>query len=155
MGALAKGIFFAHPLETMLTTLQGALYNAFAPMRSELDAWLLIERRGHGLNRKEITIGAIETVVSMLLRSPLMTALVAFQVLVLLALWIGVGAALARCFKLPGAYRTWTIYLTFIALLFIGLAAGGEACQRFRVPVIPLLAIATRLGYFGSAVKTS
>jgi hypothetical protein len=32
--------------------------------------------------------------------------------------------------------------------MFVGLAGGGEASQRFRVPVVPLLAIVAGLGFF-------
>jgi hypothetical protein len=155
MASAATRVFLAYPAETMLTTFQGALYNAFAPMRSELGAWLMLEGRGRGLNRQKITPGAIEKVLRKVLRSPLMTALIAFQMVVLLALWSGVAVALVRSFNGTAAYRKWVIYLTLVALLFLGLAAGGEACQRFRVPVIPLLAIVAGLGFFGSAIESN
>lgn len=145
MESRAERIFIQHPFETLEMTAQGTIYAAMAPMRSELAAWLTIGKRENGLTL--ITGAWVKKLIQQLMHSPIIAVLMVYQLLVDGALWLGVLFALVNCLHASRAYRIWVIYLTLVGLLFIGLAAGGEACPRFRVPVFPILAVVAGLGY--------
>jgi hypothetical protein len=148
LNAAAKHILLAYPFQTIEVTIEGTLYNAIAPMRSELSAWLLMGAREHGLNSLNMTVGASRNLLRKLLSSPLIAFLVGIQLLTMLVLWAGLTIALWRSLRASYEYRVWCTYLAVIAVMFVGLAGGGEASQRFRVPVVPLLAIVAGLGFF-------
>jgi len=82
------------------------------------------------------------------LGSPMLSALIGFQMLMIIAMWGGVIWALLRCLHAPADYRVWTVYLTLVSIVLLVTGAGGEADVRFRIPVVPLLAIVAALGYF-------
>jgi hypothetical protein len=147
MSAKAKKILLAYPKQTLLMTVQGTIYNAIAPMRSDLSSWLLIGPRENGLQTNGISVGALKTLLHKILSSPLIAALITIQMAVNLALWIGVGLALWHCLKSSAEYRIWCLYLGGVGILFLALAGGPEACARFRVPSFPLLAVVAGLGY--------
>jgi hypothetical protein len=151
LNAVAKNVLLAHPFQTMEVTMEGTLYNAIAPMRSELSAWLLMGPRESGLNSLNMTVGASRNLFRKLLSSPLMAFLVGIQLLTMLVLWAGLIIALWRSLSASYEYRVWCTYLAVIAVMFVGLAGGGEASQRFRVPVVPLLAIVAGFGFFNGA----
>ncbi len=148
LDAVAKRILVTYPIQTIEVTLEGTLYNAIAPMRSELSAWMLIGNRESGLNALNMTAGAMRSLSRKLLSSPLMALLVGFQLLMTLTIWFGVAVALWRSLRASYEYRIWCVYLAVIGVMFVTLAGGGEASQRFRMPVVPLLAIVAGLGFF-------
>jgi hypothetical protein len=145
----AKNVLLTYPFQTLEVTMEGTLYNAIAPMRSELSAWLLIGSRESGLNSLNMTVGASRTLLRKLLSSPMIAFLAGIQLLTTLVLWVGLIVALWRSLRASYEYRVWCTYLAVIVVMFVGLAGGGEASQRFRVPVVPLLAIVAGLGFFG------
>jgi 4-amino-4-deoxy-L-arabinose transferase-like glycosyltransferase len=144
-------ILMSHPGEAVKATIQGAVYMAIVPDRSMLARQLGL-RGGYrelqvGLNAGAPNVGRFKTEINRIRESPTLVALLAFQMLLLGAMWMGCACALIRCRRASGAYRVWVLFLGGVAVMFIVLAAGGEAAVRFRAPVVPLLAIVASLGY--------
>ncbi len=144
-------VLLSHPYEALEATIQGAIYMAIVPDRSMLARQLGL-RGGYrelqvGLNAGAPNVGRFKTEINRLLQSPTLVALMGFQMLLILAMWTGFACALFRCRQASRVYRLWVLYLAGVAMMFIVLAAGGEAAVRFRVPVVPLLAIVASLGY--------
>lgn len=152
MNRLAFGVLAAHPIEALVMTLQSAVYLAVTPMRSPVARMMSTAgaTAGDGLNAGAPSVSRIRATLRTMLESPLLTAMVLFEALLALFLWIGVGFALIRCVSADRNYRLWVLYLFVTGLFLMMLAAGGEANVRFRSPTIPLLAAAAALGYFPS-----
>jgi hypothetical protein len=151
MTEAGQQILLSHPGEALKATIQGTIYMAIVPDRSMLARQLGL-RGGYrelqvGLNAGAPNVGRFKREINRILQSPTLVALLAFQMLLISAMWIGCAFALRRCWRGSPVYRLWVIYLAGVAMLFILLAAGGEAAVRFRVPVVPLLAIVASLGY--------
>jgi hypothetical protein len=149
MERLAMEQLMRRPLGALAMTAQSSVYLALTAVRSPLARLLGIEgwSAGNGLNAGAPSLTRFAAVVRKLWRSPLLAVLVVAQLLITLAIWVGVGRALSRCLNADREYRLWTLYLTGTAILLLVLAAGGEASARFRVPAIPLLGIVAALGY--------
>jgi len=81
---------------------------------------------------------ALANRIETMLRSPAMTALLGFQVALVLVGWVGVVGALLS----PIPRRGEMFVLVFIALTMLALASGPEAYARYRTPAIPFLVIA-------------
>ena len=150
MDRMAEGILLAHPIEAALMTIESAIYLALFPMRTQVA--LLVGTTGGstewGMSTGTPSVGRFRAQVDKMLRSPLLTVLVAFQMLMLMAVWAGVAWALLRCLRGSREYRIWVFYLTLVSMVLLVVGAGGEADVRFREPVVPLLAIVAALGYF-------
>jgi hypothetical protein len=143
MDRLAEDVLFAHPTETVAMTLENAAYVALFPMRTQV-AYVFGTSGGStgwGLGAGAPSAARFRTELSKTLHSPILSALIAFQVLMVLALWSGVIWALLRCWHAPISYRVWTLYLMLVSVLLLVTGTGGEADVRFREPVVPLLAI--------------
>jgi hypothetical protein len=157
MTKLGRRILLAHPCETFLMTLKAMAYIAIVPDRSGL-AWVLGLSGGYpqphvGLAARPFSLDLIGVEARHTWQSPVLMLLVIFQLAVIGFTWLGVIRGLLRANRTGVDYRLWILYLSALAILFIVLAAGDEATVRFRMPVVPLLAIAMGLGYFpGSAV---
>ncbi len=150
MDALAKEVLLAHPVEALAMTLENGAYIALFPMRTQL-AYLVGTSggsEGWGLSAGAPSASRFRTELGKVLRSPMLSALIAFQMLMIIAMWGGVIWALLRCLHAPADYRVWTVYLTLVSIVLLVTGAGGEADVRFRIPVVPLLAIVAALGYF-------
>jgi hypothetical protein len=150
MDSLAKQVLLAHPVQALEMTAQTSVYIALFPMRTQL-AYMIGTTggsEGWGLSAGTPSVSRFRTELDKMLHSPLLSALIAFQVLMTIAVWVGVAWALLRCLDAPAGYRAWTLYLTLVALVLIVIGAGGEADVRFREPVVPLLATVAALGYF-------
>jgi hypothetical protein len=152
MNTIGRSVLLSHPWEAAKATIQATLYMAIVPDRTMLARVLgLVGGYEHlrvGLNAGAPSATRVRGEFRRVLQSPTLVALLALQVLLTVVLWAGVGSAMFRCLRGSACYRIWTLYLTGVALLFIVLAAGGEASVRFRVPVVPLLAVVAALGYF-------
>jgi Dolichyl-phosphate-mannose-protein mannosyltransferase len=159
MTILGQQILLAHPHETFLMTLKAILYIAVVPDRSGL-AWVLGLPGGYpqphvGLATRPLSLGLIGVEVRHTLQSPVLMFLLIFQIALIGFVWLGVIRGLLRSKHTGADYRMWIRYLTAIAMLFIALAGGAEATVRFRVPIVPLLAVVTGLGYFPAAATAS
>ena len=150
MDQLSKEILLAHPMEAVAMTLENAAYIALFPMRTQLAYMLGISggTAGWGLSAGTPSVARFKTELDKVRSSPTLTALIAFQMLMGLAMWIGVIWALWRCRRVSADYRVWAMYLTLVSAMLLVIGAGGEADVRFREPVVPLLSIVTALGYF-------
>lgn len=149
MDRLAKDVLLAHPMETLAMTVENAGYIALFPMRTQL-AYVLGTSggsEGWGLSAGAPRTSRFKAELRKMLGSPILSILVAFQELTLLAMWAGVIWALLRCPRSSAEYRLWTLFPTLVSMVLLLTGAGGEADVRFRVPVVPLLAIVAALGY--------
>ena len=150
MNRLAEEVLLAHPMEALAMTLENTVYIALFPMRTQV-AYLVGTSGGSagwGLSAGAPSVTRFRAELGKMLRSPTLSALIAFQVLMELAMWAGVIWALFQCLRAPADYRVWTLYLTLVAMVLLVIGAGGEADVRFREPVVPLLAVVAALGYF-------
>jgi hypothetical protein len=150
MDSLAKQVLLAHPIQALEMTAETSVYIALFPMRTQL-AYMIGTTggsQGWGLSAGTPSVSRFRSELDKMLHSSVLSALIAFQVLMIVAMWVGVAWALLRCLYTPADYRVWTLYLTLVALVLIVIGAGGEADVRFREPVIPLLATVAALGYF-------
>ena len=148
MDRLAMDILLAHPMETLAMTVENAAYIALFPMRTQL-AYLLGTSGGSagwGLSTGAPRTSRFRAELRKMLSSPVLSATVALQELMLVAMWVGVLWALLRSPQSSAEYRLWTLFLTLLAIVLLVTGAGGEADVRFRVPVVPLLSIVAALG---------
>ncbi|HSR57392.1 MAG TPA: hypothetical protein VLL57_04350, partial [Candidatus Binataceae bacterium] len=150
MDRMAENVLLAHPIETALMTLESAIYLALFPMRTQVANLVGTSggSTGWGLSSGAPGAGRFKSELDKVLGSPVLSALIAFQMLMLLAMWAGVVWALLRCLRASHNYRVWVFYLTLVSMVLLVVGAGGEADVRFREPVVPLLAIVAALGYF-------
>jgi len=155
MQAAAKRILLADPWEAALIPVQGTIYNAIVPERTML-ARLLGVGGDYGKLKGRFygafTMKRVTSEVHSVLQSPVLTGLLLFQLVIIILMWAGIGRALFLCLHASAEYRVWVLYLTFISLFFLVIAAcGSGGAVRFRVPVAPLSAIVAALGYFPSS----
>ena len=155
MDRLSKEVLLAHPMEAVAMTLENATYITLFPMRTQLTYMLGIGggTAGWGLSAGSPSAARFNAELGKILRSPTLMVLLAFQMLMTLAMWVGVVWALWRCRRGSGEFRVWVLYLTVVSTMLLVSAAGGEADVRFRVPVIPLLAIISAMGYLPVLTK--
>ena len=93
--------------------------------------------------------GNVTTRVHEMLRSPLLTALVAVQCVTMIFVWTGVARALVGLGLKPTLERRMILIPFLLAIAFLGLSAGAESVARCRIPVMPLLAMIAAVGWFG------
>jgi len=158
MVRLAMPVLAANPLTTCAMTLESTAYLALSPMRARLAVFLGTAGSGtrwSGLSAGAPSIRRVFGVFREISKSPLLTTLVIFQMLALVFVWIGIARAMLRSLRASVAYRLWTLYPVTVAVVLLVMAAGGEADARFRLPVIPLLAVAASLGYFPRSNMTN
>jgi hypothetical protein len=152
MQAVGESILLADPWEAALMSVQGSIYNAIVPERTML-ARLLGVAGDYGKLKGRfygaLTMNRFMTEVRSTLQSPLLTGLLLFELVMVILMWAGVGRALFLCLHASAEYRVWILYLTLVSLFFLVTSAlGSGGAVRFRVPVVPLLAIVASLGYF-------
>lgn len=149
MDRMAEQVLFAHPIEAAVMTLESAAYIALFPMRTQVADLVGTGggSTGWGLSSGAPSAGRFRAELDKVLASPVLSALIAIEMLMLLAMWAGVVVALVRCVRAPRDYRLWVLYLTVVSLVLLVVGAGGEADVRFREPVVPLLAIVAALGW--------
>jgi hypothetical protein len=156
MMRLGKHIVVAHPREALIMTFESTLYMAAVPDRNAL-AWVLglhdwqIQPGQASLAAEPLTLTGVSAQILRTLQSPLLTFLVLFQGVLIGFTWLGMARALSLSLDRDRDYRLSILYLAAMAILFIVLAAGAEATVRFRMPIVPLLAIVMGLGYFPEA----
>jgi hypothetical protein len=157
MNRLAIPILVANPVQTLAMTIESTAYLALTPIRTPLAALVGTSggSGGTGLAAGAPSIGRVRDVVKQVLGSPLLAALVGFQIVMILFMWAGIARAGLRWPRATAGYRLWTAYPAAVGIILLIMAAGGEADARFRAPVVPLLAVAAALGYFPRASTAS
>jgi len=152
MNHRALRILASHPWETAVVTVQGFAWLLISPSRTLL-ANLLGTQGGSkelGPGSGRVTLSRLTRLLDEVAQSKLLTALIAFQFLVVAVVWTGVLLAILKVRKSSTEFRTWIIYLLAVAVLLLVAASGAEAAVRFRSVTMPLLAIAAAMGYFAS-----
>jgi len=157
MNRLAIGILKNRWHEALAMTLQSLVYLAVAPMRSPLARMLGTkgESSGIGLSGGALSFSRIRGALLRTWESPGLTFAVVVEVVLTVAVWIGVLLALVRVPTQLSRHSVPVVFLTATALLLLALAAGGEADVRFRAPISPLLAGVAALGYFPPRSKSA
>jgi hypothetical protein len=127
----------AHPLITAGMTLKGIAKNCFLPDRTDVANLMNctsaeVSATAGGIQKIKAAIGC-----------PSVFALMIFQIIVTILTWSGIVLALR--YSRPG-YKELCLLLAVAALLLLA-AAGPEAYSRFRVPAMPMIAIAASYGW--------
>jgi hypothetical protein len=143
-GRHALAIIAGHPLAYARVYVSSILSTLFRPIRSDIDIMLGYAAEPSGL--KEFG-GARAPVARRFFRetSPVTVALVVLQVLLLVLMY-----ALAAAAFVPGASARnpsgATAVVMALTVLYFVLLSGPETYARFRVPLVPVLAILAALG---------
>ena len=132
------------PGASLIMTLRCLAWLAIVPEHGNLDAYLATDAGGSYFAAS----GDVrESPWS--LHSPLFTALVALQFMMIVFVWAGVVRALVTLGHKSALERSLILIPLILAFAFLGLAAGAESIARYRLPVSPLLAILAASGWFG------
>lgn len=134
------------PGASLIMTLRCLAWLAIVPERGNLDAYLGTKA---GADSYFAASGNIRERIREMRRSPLLTALVVLQFLVIVFVWTGVVLSLATLGQKSSRERSLILIPLILTLAFLGLAAGAESIARYRLPVTPLLAILAASGWFG------
>jgi hypothetical protein len=129
-------------------TIRSFFWLAIVPDRSDLNVFLGL----HG--GTSVTYPASEGIARRLrdlLHSPVLTGLVALEVLGMIFIWLGVARAVVMVRQGRASPAFLLLIPLAIALLMILLAAGPEATGRMRTPAIPFLAMLAGVGWSDSA----
>jgi hypothetical protein len=133
-----------HPWAMIIVTLKGFLRNCFWVQRQAVGEFLF--GAGFDPGRQQRAFGNGHKLVSTLSYRWLSFVLfVEFVILVLT--WIGVGLALWSVRRTRPCLSGSIFILLFVSLLLLGVTAGPEASDRFRVPAMPALALVAAFGW--------
>ncbi len=141
----AVSTILAHPLLYAYIHLRGDFHMLFKPLRSTLDQQLGIAKG----DAVDLTALGTESSASILVRlraatSTFTLVLVTIQLVLLVCLYAATAVGIADSF-----FRKDELFLLMF-FLYIGyfclLSGGPEANARFRVPIMPLLAVAAGMG---------
>lgn len=144
----ALRILMHDPVVTFIVTARTLAWLAVVPDRGSLNELLGTHA---GATSYLAATAKLRERIRPLLRSPLLTALVTFQVALIVLTWIGVARALASI-RGKSAREAALILIPFsVALAMMILAAGAEAYARYRMPAMPFLAILAGIGWSGRA----
>jgi hypothetical protein len=139
--ARAVGIVAAHPFVLAGVTLKGFLKDSLLPGRSSLGQFL-----GHDVTVHDAGLGLRQRMLSTL-SSPLLAALYTQELLMTLFTWLGAALALRRVRGMTLQNSMVVLIPLFVSVLLLLAAAGPEASDRFRLPVVPMLAIVAGFGW--------
>jgi len=142
-------IIMSHPWTFTVMSIRALTRNSvMPPNRPAVSAFF-----GHEADQREANSFLTKDVFSSLkstLDSPWLLgirALLAFQSAVTLFMWTGVALAIYRL-RDRTSPDVWLIAIPLCAsLLLLGAAAGPEMNDRFRVPVVPMLALVAAFGW--------
>ena len=136
---LALAIFLAHPVETLRSQVATMVGLLVRPLRSTLDLQLGYARFGTSL----VSWGGSPdaSLLDRLLRSTsgLTLSLVALQIALLAVLWLGVAVGAGELLR--RGRRAELALVAVTVLYFAAVHAGAAAFARYRVPLVPLLAL--------------
>ena len=134
------------PAAAIAMTLRCFGWLAIVPIRGSLDAFLGTNAGAHSFLAAS---GNVRARIQDMLRSSLLTSLVLLQFVFMVFVWIGVARALARLRRKSAVERALVLAPFILALALLALATGPEAMARYRLPVMPLLAMIAAAGWFG------
>ena len=150
-------IVLSHPLYFAFMTFKAFARSSVMPSnRPDVSSFL-----GHRADRTEtnafLTPNILSSLRSTFKSSWLVTirALLSFQLTLTIFMWIGVGLALRRMRGQPRPIRSLILIPLFTSLLLLAAAAGPEMYDRFRVPVVPMLALVAAFGWTAAEPGTA
>jgi hypothetical protein len=142
-------IVLSHPLYFAFMTFKAFARSSVMPSnRPDVSSFL-----GHRADRSEanafLTPNILSSLRSTFKSSWLVTvrALLSFQLALTIFMWIGVGLALCRIRGRPRPIGSLILIPLCTSLLLLAAAAGPEMYDRFRVPVVPMLALVAAFGW--------
>jgi hypothetical protein len=145
-------IVLSHPLEYAFITFKAFARSSIMPSnRPDVSSFL-----GHRADPTEtnafLTPSIWSSLRSTFKSSWLVTirALLSFQLALTIFTWIGVGLALRRMRGQPRPIDGLILIPLCTSLLLLAAAAGPEMYDRFRVPVVPMLALLAAFGWTAS-----
>jgi len=133
------------PGASLIMTLRCLAWLAIVPERGNLDAYLATDAGGSYFAAS----GNVRERIREMLHSPLLTALVVLQFMMIVFVWAGVVRAFVTLGHKSALERSLILIPLILVFAFLGLAAGAESIARYRLPVSPLLAILAASGWFG------
>ena len=133
------------PSASLIMTLRCLVWLAIVPERGNLDAYLATNAGGSYFAASSDVRERIRE----MLHSPLLTALVGLQFLLIVFIWTGVLRALVTLGGRSAQERSLILIPLILTFAFLLLASGAESIARYRLPVAPLLAILAGIGWFG------
>ncbi len=133
------------PGASLIMTLRCLAWLAVVPERGNLNAYLGTDAAGSYFAAS----GNVRERIREMLHSPLLTALVTLQFMMIVFVWTGVVRALVTLGPKSSHERCLILIPIILTVAFLGLAAGAESIARYRLPVVPLLAILAAIGWFG------
>jgi 4-amino-4-deoxy-L-arabinose transferase-like glycosyltransferase len=137
-------ILLHDPVATFIVTARTLAWLALVPDRGSLNELLGTDA---GATSYLAATTQLHERIRRLWRSPLLTALVTIQFVLIVVTWIGVGRALADL-RIKPAREAALILIPFsVALAMMILAAGAEAYPRYRMPAAPFLAMLAGIGW--------
>lgn len=139
-------IILEHPFAFAAMMAKSFAYLFVAPTRTALA--LVIASSGGSQNPTTAAVTRITKSVAELVTSPLLTALIVFQLALTAALWFGIARAVLRLRNWRGAL--WIAFPLATGFLLVLLASGAESESRMRVPALPLLAMVAAVGLSGA-----
>lgn len=142
----ASQIIRNDPAAAIIMTLRCFAWLAIVPEHADLNAFL---GTNAGANSYFAATGNVAARIQETLRSPLLTALVALQFMMMVFVWVGVARAVAGLGHKTAFERSMILLPFLLAIAFLGLASGAESVARFRTPVAPMLAILAASGWCG------
>lgn len=137
-------IILDHPVAFLRMSVESFLWLAIVPSRANLN--LLLKTRG-GAGSYIPAATKVRERILQLLRSPILTALVAFQLVLILIIWAGVLLTLWKLARGIVNQPEIIWLLAAAAIVLLGLASGPEAYARYRAAAMPFLAILGGIGW--------
>jgi len=134
------------PVAFLIMMLRSFGWLAIVPVRSRLDEFL---GTNGGAESYSAATEHVTARIQEIVRSSLLTTLVVLQFLIMLFVWAGVARALASLGHMSALERILVLVPFILTVAFLGLSTGPESMARYRLPVIPLLAILAAAGWFG------
>jgi hypothetical protein len=140
----ARAVLARHPVDTLVMSLRSVAWLAIVPDRANLNALL----RTHA--RSSVFLIASQGTAQRIretLHSPLLSAFVALQIPLVIAMWAGVALALVRAVVRPRREIAAILLPLGVAFLMLLTGAGPGAIARFRMPALPFLGMLSGLGW--------
>ena len=144
MAARGTRILLHDPLATFIVTARTIAWLMLVPDRGSLNDLL---GTNAGATSYLAATAQLRERFTQMWRSPLLTALVAMQFALILAMWIGVGFALYACVDKSPRDASLVLIPFAVGMAMMVLAAGAEAYARYRMPALPLLALVAGVGW--------
>jgi 4-amino-4-deoxy-L-arabinose transferase-like glycosyltransferase len=144
-------VFVAHPIATALVMARGLALVSMVPDRNELNE--LIGTNGGGPLGLPPSYDILQRV-RRTLHSPLLTAIVSVQLVLIFFVWIGVGRSVVFTWRNRSDAAAFLIPILFAAAMLIS-AAGPDAHARFRVAAMPALAMLAGIGWLGRSKRSA